>query len=287
MYITLAEFKAYLKTNDSDTFTADATANTITLATPGKVAWATGNAVTVSNTGGALPAPLAAGVVYFLVAQSGNAQIWKLATTVAKAQANDTIDLTGAGTGVQTVQTAVTDDALLTQAVVNAQSTFESATGRKFEADEDTIRYLDAPLCGPQLLLDADLCAITTITNGDGEELAAGTDYVTEPRNDPPYYAIRLTYGGGKAWTWDTTPEGAISIEGKWAYSVTPPADVREAVFQLAAWLYRRQQSSDQADRVTISPDGSRVVPSGVPAFVKDTIESYTPLAVGGTGNAW
>jgi len=85
----------------SDTFTADSSTDTITLATG--TAPNTGTAVTVSNSGGALPNPLAAGTNYFAIKTGSNT--FKLATTIANANASTAIDLTTNGSGTNTVVT--------------------------------------------------------------------------------------------------------------------------------------------------------------------------------------
>lgn len=61
----------------------------------------TGTAVYVSNSGGALPTGLSANTVYFVIKiDSSN---FKLATTLANANASTAIDITGAGSGTQSV----------------------------------------------------------------------------------------------------------------------------------------------------------------------------------------
>lgn len=61
----------------------------------------TGNAVQVSNSGGGLPAGLAAVTTYFVIVVDANS--FKLATTAANAIAGTAIDITTAGTGTQFV----------------------------------------------------------------------------------------------------------------------------------------------------------------------------------------
>lgn len=61
----------------------------------------TGRAIQFLNSGGGLPAPLAAGTVYFAIQVSAN--VIKVATTYANAIAGTAIDITTAGTGTQEV----------------------------------------------------------------------------------------------------------------------------------------------------------------------------------------
>lgn len=71
--------------------TADATADTLT--SYGPVTWIVGDVVRVSNSGGALPAPLEADREYYV--QSASSGVYKLAAT----SGGSAIDLTDAGTG--------------------------------------------------------------------------------------------------------------------------------------------------------------------------------------------
>lgn len=77
-----------------------------TTAAPGSTTYVTGDTVKFTNAGGALPAPLVAGTVYYVIAASSTTI--KLATSLINALAGTAIDLTTAGTGVQTLQVAAT-----------------------------------------------------------------------------------------------------------------------------------------------------------------------------------
>lgn len=68
-----------------------------------------GDAVQVSNSGGALPTGLVATTTYFAIVSDalGNTK-FKLAATRALALAGTALDITGAGTGTQTVTTVAT-----------------------------------------------------------------------------------------------------------------------------------------------------------------------------------
>lgn len=172
---------------------------------------------------------------------------------------------------------ASTDDTLIDDLIARAQKLIEEQTGRVFEASGDTTRYFDAvaDVDGAMLTLDKDLCAITTVTNGDGVVVAASS-YVTEPRNETPYWALRLKNSATISWTYGTTPENAISIVGKWAYSVAAPADVVLATVELTAYLYRRRGTEGVGlDRVTVSPSGITMMPGQIPENVKLVISKY------------
>ena len=82
------------------TFTADAATDQLTFATQHTLT--EGSAITVSSTG-ALPNPLAAATIYFVIYV--DATNIKLATTLANAIAGTAIDLTNAGAGTHTLVT--------------------------------------------------------------------------------------------------------------------------------------------------------------------------------------
>jgi hypothetical protein len=167
------------------------------------------------------------------------------------------------------------DDALLTTLCAAAQRLIEVRTERVFEAPTNTSRALDAvvDVDGDTLLLPYDLCAITSVTNGDSAVLLS-TDYVTEPRVYTPWYALRLKASKGLSWTYTTDPEDAIVIVGRWAYSLTPPADIGQAAMRLAGWLYRAKDA--QVYDITAQPDmGVITVPQGFPKDVDQILRPY------------
>lgn len=171
------------------------------------------------------------------------------------------------------------DDTILGQIIARAQKAIDTHCRRTFEASTDSTKYWDAveDVDGKTLYIDDDLCAITTITNGDGTVLAA-TDYVTEPRSSTPYYGIRLLASSGYTWTYDDDPENAITIAGKWAYSTTAPADIAHACIRLATWFYRQKDTTADAERPLLAGDGTIVMPSTVPNDVKALLAPYRKL---------
>lgn len=177
------------------------------------------------------------------------------------------------------------DDALIAQLIARAQGYIENVTDRVFEAAADTTRYFDAwrdvnihdeTFHGRRLLrLDRDLCQITSIVNGDGTTVSS-SEYVTEPRNTTPWYAIRLKINSSIVWVWTTSPENAISVTGRWAYSLTPPADVVQATAELTSYFYaRRGAELQQFDQPQVSPSGVTIFPAGLPQVVKDVASKY------------
>jgi hypothetical protein len=195
--------------------------------------------------------------------------------------------------------TTTTDDALLTRLLAVAQSAVDAYCHQPFEALVDTTRYFD-PLqdgygdnysygfgygygtyswgSGKRLYFDAPLCAITSVTNGDGV-VVAPTDYVTEPRNMTPWYALALKQGSSKQWTYTGSPENSIAIVGKWAYSVSAPADIVQATLRLATWFYRGRDNALDLDRAVIVGNAT-IAPSRIPADVMTMLEPYRRLVI-------
>lgn len=173
--------------------------------------------------------------------------------------------------------TDTTDDALLTGFLATAEKVIDAFTRRRFEATADSTRYFHAldDVQGRTLHLDKDLCAITSITNGDGVAVTAG-QYTTLPKAETPYYALKLLASSGVAWTYDDDPEDAITVVGKWAFSTSAPADVKHATVRMAAFLYRQRDNSDaMAERPFMSADGVLLLPSRLPMDVQELLMPY------------
>jgi hypothetical protein len=174
-----------------------------------------------------------------------------------------------------------TDDSLLTALITRAQKAIDSHCRRTFEASADTTRYVDGnfPYVNGRYLnirRIGDLCQITTVTNGNGVIVTAG-QYVTDPRNETPYHALKLKDNVSVAWTYTGTPENAIAIVGRWAYSITAPADVVHAAIRLSAFFYRQKDSS-VFETTAIPSAGVIEVPTGMPKDVSILLKPYVRL---------
>ena len=168
------------------------------------------------------------------------------------------------------IDDSTADDGLLAQLLTRAQAAVDGMCNRTFEVSADTTRYFDVRAIDGYLLhLDADLCAITSIVNGDGVTVA-GTNYTTEPRNAKPYHALRLRWNSTVLWDGLT---GDIAITGKWAYSLTAPAAVTHATVRLAAWMYR-QKDNTAGDAPMIAGDVT-ILPARIPSDVEALLAPY------------
>lgn len=175
----------------------------------------------------------------------------------------------------------VKDDALLTQLRTGAIGYIEgpAGAGRVFAVAADTTRRFDAERdvdreTRRRLYIWDDLAQITSITNGDGLAVPL-SDIATEPRNEGPYYALTIKRSSSQVWTWSDTPEDAISIVGRWGYSVTPPADVAHAMKGIVAYFYRRRASSGDADRPIVGEGGAIIAAAQVPRELRAVVEGY------------
>lgn len=175
-----------------------------------------------------------------------------------------------------------TDDTLLTTLIARAQAAIDSFCRQTFEASADTTRYFDptrdtAPAPGGyaglihddtrMLVLDAPLAQITTVTNGDSTAVAS-SKYITEPRNTTPWHALILKSNAGISWTYTTAPENSIAIVGRWAYSITAPADIVHATIRLAAYLYRQRGNAADLDRAMAMGD-AMLFPAELPRDIQ------------------
>ena len=172
--------------------------------------------------------------------------------------------------------TSSSDDALLTTLISSAQAAIDTYTHRTFEAATDTTRYFDAEddTSESYTMLDwtpygLDLAQITSIVNGDGATIPASA-YVLEPRHYPPYFGVKIKVSSGLYFEYDNNNdhENAIAVTGRWAYSITAPADVVHACIRWTAYLYR-QKDSGTYETTVIPGAGVVEVPMGIPRDVQ------------------
>jgi len=187
---------------------------------------------------------------------------------MAYASTNDLKAYLGIGTA--------TDDALLAALLTRAQAVIDEHCNRAFEAAADSTRYYDAinDVWGQLLMLDADLSAVTTVVNGDGVTISS-TEYVLQPSNNRPAYAIRLKDNASVVWTYSESPERSIAVTGKFAFSTSAPADIVHATVRLAAWFYRQKDNSADLSDVNVAMGGAVMIPSGLPRDVTALLERY------------
>ena len=180
--------------------------------------------------------------------------------------------------------TDANDDALFGVLIPYAQQMVDSYTGRTFEigtgtndSDASTDRYFDAESDirdSYTLELDNDLCKIISITV-DGKAISSNS-YVTEPRNDAPYWGVTILGNSTDTWDYGTDSENAINIDGFWTYSTSAPADIKLATIILVDWL-KKQRNSDLALTAPIidAQSGVTVMPVQTPTVVRQILNAY------------
>lgn len=170
------------------------------------------------------------------------------------------------------------EDFLLNTAIGDAQAAIERQTSRRFEVATDTTRYFTygRDTDGRTLYLDEDLCSITTVTNGDGLVITAGS-YVVIPRNRPPWHEIKLKNSANLFWTYEDDYEDAIAITGKWGWSETPPDDIKRACKRLAVFFYR-SKDSQVFDQTAFSEGGSIRINRRIPSDVLEMLAPYVKV---------
>lgn len=173
-----------------------------------------------------------------------------------------------------------TDDALIGDLITRATSVIDEYCGFAFEpADTDEVRSFgldDAE--GAYLYFDKPLAAVMAVTNNadaSSPSTVASSNYITLPRNETPYYAVKLLSSAGIEWTYTNDPESAITVQGSWCYSVTVPSDIQHAAVRLVSWMYRKRESQDSTDRPLLTGDGVTILPSQLPSDVTSILKRY------------
>lgn len=141
--------------------------------------------------------------------------------------------------------TTDSDDTLLADLIRRACRIIDDHCARRFDSWVETRVYdaTNAQITGHTLLLDADLLALTALTNGDGSAIDLAAT-ILRPVNWPPYFGISLREGSGLNWVTSSAPGCAIRVTGTWGYAETVPEPIEHAAVRLAAWLYRQRDGS-------------------------------------------
>jgi len=184
--------------------------------------------------------------------------------------------------GIETSNTA--DDTLIQQNIDSAKKLIELRTDKIFDASSDTTRYFNAmddiDYSTRILYLRDWLAAVpTTLTNGDGIVIPSNQFVMGLNRNKGPYSIIQLKMNADSFWTFDNTPEDAISILGKWGYSTTAPDDIKQLNFRIAAFFYR-QKDAQVFDQTVTSELGSIRIKPQLPKDIEDMLMTYQRLIV-------
>jgi len=173
------------------------------------------------------------------------------------------------------------DDGLIEDLIDRAQKAIDSHTDRTFEdpgADATRNFTVGIDTNGSELIFDEDIYSITTVKNnaddGSGGDTVTDSEYITLPRNETPYYGIKLLTSSSVYWRYTDDPEAGIKITGRWAYSSGAPDDIVQACARWAAYMYR-QRDAQVFDVTAIPSAGVIQIPSGMPADVRILLNPY------------
>ena len=171
------------------------------------------------------------------------------------------------------------DDQLLQESINRAESAIDSFTRRNFLGTPGTIyasRWEQERVVNNAFWLYEDLFSLNSLTLGDGQVVpitgpgTVGSVWL-EPREGPPYRAIRLR--SAYVYTWNTDQDMVIS--GTLGYSTVVPDDIVQATVLLAAQNYRAKDRGPTGDVVGNDALGQQVMPRGLPQDVFDILQKY------------
>ena len=101
-----------------------------------------------------------------------------------------------------------------------------------------------------RLWLDDWLQSVTTLTNGNGQVLTAGTHFLYYPHQGPPYYWLEIKRNSGQLFMWSGTTQSAITVAGVWGRNTADLVTAGIAAnLWLAALMTRRGQEGIQSER--------------------------------------
>ncbi len=174
------------------------------------------------------------------------------------------------------------DDTLLGALIVRGQAFIDKYVHRNFEVASATAKRFDAvrDVYGTTLYFTEGLELAetpTVVTNGDNTTLVLNTDYVTLPVNSGPFYGLQTLESSPAIWIEDALGNGqrAVTVTGKWGYSVTAPDDIVHAATRLTAFLYRQREGNGELDRPVSVADGMVLLPARLPADIAAILEPY------------
>lgn len=151
---------------------------------------------------------------------------------------------------------------------------------RTFVASADTTRAFHAlgSVIGTTLYTSSDIAQTpTTVTHNNGATtVVVTTNYMLLSDHEPnaaPYSKLQLI--DGTSWAYTTNPVNAISITGRFAYSITPPDNIIRACIGLVVSMWRQRHTTANVSAATVSMDGTIVFPDGLPKSVVDLLEPY------------
>ena len=161
-------------------------------------------------------------------------------------------------------------DANLEGALERAETRIDTYTRRTFAAPADGSRIFYPDRSG-LVLLDGDLYHDTDTPAAVQVDDVLTTAFTWRPLNRNPRYALAL----------DDPPgiDAKVTIRGRWAYSITAPEDIRQAVMRLAIFYWRQRSNMDDSGMIGVEGVGVVKIPAGEPADVLNILRPYRRTA--------
>jgi hypothetical protein len=167
-----------------------------------------------------------------------------------------------------------TEDTTITQLLNDAIAQIERETLRTFVAAADTREYPKRPpyvtLRGTMLTPGDDFVSVTTLTNGNGEVIAA-TDYYLLPIGKTPYYQIQLKQSATERFS--VGSDGTlIELVGSFGFSAACPADIFRVILELVSLGFAgRAEGSGQE----ITSKGTLIDKAAWPDWMVESVNRY------------
>ena len=166
-----------------------------------------------------------------------------------------------------------TQDGLLQSCIDRAEAAIDAYTRRNFVGSVGTIlvnRYEQDRVTRQALWVDQDVHTLISLTNGDGQNIPVGSVWL-EPREGPPYRALRLK--SNYVWVWNTDSD--VIVVGTLGYGTVAPADVQQATIRTAAYYFRGKDQSGFSDVAGFPEGGEQTIISGIPQDVRYLLSPY------------
>lgn len=175
------------------------------------------------------------------------------------------------------------NNTLLESLIDRVCTLIDNKCGRVIVPDADATHYFtadDIADCDYEggirigdLMLDDTLLSVTTLTNGNGDSIAS-SEYFLMPRSYERKSYIRIKDASSVSWEFDD--DGYIAVAGRWGYTATVPADVKQAAIEMVLYCFhRRGDNLMKTDRPEQSMDGTRFLPAAWTQFGKEVYEYY------------
>lgn len=166
-----------------------------------------------------------------------------------------------------------TQNTLLQSSLDAAERLVDDYTRRNFLGTAGTVyynRYSQNLVRDQGFYLREDIVSLTSITNGDGQNIPIGSVWL-EPRNaGPPYRIARLK--SSYVYTWNTDSD--VIFAGTFGYGTAVPPAVTQAVLEYAAYIFRTKDVG--TPEVAGFPEGGEIsYPRGMPTTVRWKLEPY------------